>query len=197
MARSATLDPLEKFRFSVSFDAGDGADATTLTRLGFHDVQLPKRATNKIAYREGHYADVNQYSAGLTTFEDITLNRGLLPRVSGANLDNALYEWASSVYVPGTNANDLAAKIDGRPTSTAASSYRKDIRIQMLDREGDIVREWKVFNSWPVNFVPGSDLDASEDGDKSIESLTLAYEDFQEITDSTTPVAVSSSVPTS
>ena len=51
----------------------------------------------------------------------------------------------------------------------------------MLDREGNIARQWIAYNAFPTAFNPGSDLNASEDGEKSLESLTLGYEDFKEI----------------
>ncbi len=185
MARSGASDPLEKFRFIVTL--GTDSEPSSVG-VGFHDVQLPKRATSKIAYREGTYSDGSNYSAGLSTFEDITLSRGLIPRTGGSfsedeKGDNGFYDWVSSVTLPGSIAGSAPGR-KARATDDASNLYRKTVTIVMYNRAGEKARQWEIQEAWPVNFVPGSDLDASEDGEKSIESVTLAYEDFKEVTPS-------------
>jgi phage tail-like protein len=182
MARCSSYDPLEKFRFRLSWTNSDGSETTPSPRAGFHDAQLPKRATTSIIYREGIDPDINQKSAGLSNMEDITLSRGLLPgRTSDGNAPQRdLYLWMSAVHKP-TSGHFKRAGHPGRLPDSAANKYKKDVTIEMLDREGSVARKWVVYNAWPSNFVPGSDLDASDDGEKSLESLTLSYEDFKEI----------------
>lgn len=192
MARSSARDPLEKFRFLIDWTSTNGSEATARSRAGFRDVQMPKRSTTKISYREGNDPDINMISAGLSSFEDITLSRGLVT-LNDAEADE-FYKWMSSVHKPiaghpGTDGE--------REPDAASSEYRKDITITMLDRTGAPARKWKLYNAFPVNFVPGSDLDAGEDGDKSLEQLTLSYEDFQQLepgSDSDTPVEISDSL---
>lgn len=175
MARSSARDPLEKFRFLVDWTSTNGSEVTARSRAGFHDIQMPKRSTSKISYREGNDPDINMISAGLSTMEDISLSRGLV--ALSTQEDNEFYKWMSSVHKP-TAGNP---GVDGsREADAAAEEYRKDVTIRMLDRAGNVVRKWTLYNCFPVNFVPGSDLDASEDGEKSLEQLTLAYEDFKE-----------------
>lgn len=173
MARSAINDPLEKFRFLVDFVLPDGS---VPVRTGFHDIQMPKRTTSKILYREGADADVNSVSAGLHTMEDVVMNRGSLAN-DGA-IANDFLKWASAVHNPTTGQTSYVT-----PTVTAsgANAYRAEVTIKMLDREGQVVRKWKLHQAFPTSFIPGSDLNAGEDGEKSLESMTLAYEDFQEI----------------
>lgn len=175
MARSSVVDPLEKFRFAVSWTAGDGSEGSSLVRLGFHDIQMPKRSTTKINYREGIDPDINQLSPGLSSMEDIVMSRGLI--IEDAN--NEFYKWMTSVHRP-TSGHISRAALAARNPDAAAAEYRKDVTIQMLDREGNAVRQWTLYQAWPMNFVPGSDLNAGEDGEKSLEQLTLAYEDFRE-----------------
>lgn len=179
MARSAVVDPLEKFRFTIEWSNSGSDEATALQRAGFHDVQLPKRNTNEITYREGIDRDIMQKSAGISTFDNIVMSRGLI--AGGAQ---EMYSWMSSVHSPSAGASGAANRAAGdtRPADAAANQYRKDITISQLDREGNIARQWVVYQAFVVNFTPGSDLDASEDGDKSLEQITLAYEDFQELT---------------
>lgn len=191
MARSSIVDPLEKFRFRLSWSVGEGSEATDLVRVGFHDVQMPKKTVNKIEYREGIDPDINQLSAGLVSMEDIILNRGLIAN----DQNNELYKWMSAVQNP-TAGHVARAGLKQRSSNSASNEYKKDVTIEMLDREGGVAAQWTLYNAFPVGFVPGSDLDASEDGDKSLEQLTLAYEDFkQEDPSSNKSVDVSSSIP--
>ena len=185
MARSAANDPLEKFRFIMSWSEGTSSEPTALVRAGFHDVQMPKRTTTKGTYREGNDIDVPQVFPGLSSMEDVVLSRGVISAVA-TNFAAAteLYRWMSAVHKPGTG---IAGYV-GAGTSTSApaaarglNSYRTEITISMLDRQGAVVRRWRLYQAWPTNFTPGSDLNAAEDGDKSMESLTLCFEDFQEL----------------
>lgn len=176
MARSAAVDPLEKFRFQISWSADGDSESTTLVRLGFHDVQMPKRSTTKGTYREGLDPDVPQTFAGLSSMEDVVMSRGAI--INDPN--GELYKWASAVHNPTTGHVGREA-LGARSPDAASNTYRKDVTIDMLDREGNIARRWTIYQAWPSTFNPGSDLNADEDGEKSLESLTLSYEDFQEI----------------
>jgi phage tail-like protein len=189
MARSAISDPLEKFRFIVQWSAT--SEATVLSRAGFHDIQMPKRTTTKIHYREGVDPDISAVSPGLNTMEDIVMSRGLVIQ----DQNNELYKWMSAVHSPTAGSPGALPGASSRVAHAAADNFRKDVTIQMLDREGNVARQWQLFNAWPVHFVSGSDLNAGEDADKSLESLTLAYEDFQEqVVSTTSAVAPSSSL---
>lgn len=190
MARSAAVDPLEKFRFQVSWSADGDSESTALVRLGFHDVQSPKRSTTKGTYREGLDRDVPQLFAGLSQMEDIVMSRGVI--INDAN--GEFYKWASAVHNPSTGAVARDA-LGARPSDAASNNYRKDVTLDILDREGNVARRFTLYQAFPVNFTPSSDLNADEDGEKSLESLTLGYEDFQEIdVASGNPKAVSGSL---
>jgi phage tail-like protein len=175
MARSSIVDPLEKFRFAVSWSIDGESEGTALVRLGFHDIQMPKRSTNEISYREGIDPDINQKAPGLSSMENITMSRGVI--IEDANYE--FYKWMSAVHNP-TTGHEGREALGARRSDAAAAEYRKDVTVQMLDREGNVARQWTLFNAFPVQFTPGSDLNAGEDGEKSMESLTLTYEDFKE-----------------
>jgi phage tail-like protein len=193
MARSSSSDALEKFRFLVDFsfegtntstpnpDTATDANAklNTSVRCGFHDIQMPKRSTNKVMYREGHEAAINTKSAGLSDFEDVVMSRGVIAGDGAAA--NDFLRWCQSVHKPTSGMKGYGAG-EGQSALTQASVlYRGEVTIQMLDRAGTVVRAWKLHQAFPVNFVPGSDLNAGEDGEKSMEALTICYEDFQEM----------------
>ena len=176
MARSSKVDPLEKFRFAVSWSSDAGGEGTGLVRVGFHDIQMPKRSTTKITYREGVDPDINQVAAGLSTMEDVVMSRGVI--IEDAN--GEFYKWMSAIHKP--TAGHIGREALLARGKAGLNDYKKDVTIQLLDREGNVARQWVLYNAFPMNFVPGSDLNASEDGEKSMEALTLAYEDFKELT---------------
>lgn len=185
MARTASSDPLEKFRFEVYLLTSTDASGTQVTdtetlpldpttAIGFATVQLPKLITNKITYREGdNLVNVSALSPGLSSTEDISFTKGVTKGKS------ALYDWASSIHSGGDTTADFNY-IDGNKTATEPDINRKHLRIVMKDRTGKWAKVWDIFNAFPVQFTPGSDLDASADDTKSIESLTVAYESFVE-----------------
>jgi len=176
MARSSVQDPLDKFRFSVEWSSGSSDEGTILVKAGFHDIQMPKRTTNVINYREGVDPDINSKSAGLSSFEDIVMNRGITTDSS-----DEFYKWASAVHNPQqANIPGYGIEKEINPLATA-EAYRKEITIKMYDRSGNVARAWVLLNSFPTGFIPGSDLNAAEDGEKSMEQLTLGYEDFYEV----------------
>lgn len=190
MARSCRVDPLEKFRFQVSWTADGDSESTSLVRLGFHNVQMPKRSTTKGTYREGIDPDIPQLFAGLSNMEDIVMSRGII--IDDQN--NELYKWTSAVHNP-TTGHEPREALAARKSDAAANNYRKDVTIEMLDREGNVARKWTIYNAFPVNFVTASDLNAAEDGEKAMEELTLGYEDFrEESVGSNNPKAVSGSL---
>src|SRR6266478_8449617 len=96
MARSSAVDPMERFRFSISWSSTGGSESTTLVRLGFHDVQMPKRATTKITYREGIDQDINQLAPGLSSMEDVVMSRGVIIE----DVNDEFYKWMSAVHNP-------------------------------------------------------------------------------------------------
>jgi phage tail-like protein len=186
MARSASLDPLEKFRFTVKVISLDLsitglADAAGLidrrisvvSRAGFKEVALPKADINTIVYREN--VDNQRFSKGpgLVKYEPVTLRRGVTE-----NKD--LYEWYRLVN------NDMALlgaaqELTGRTLAPVQNeNFRKEVIISVLDREGNEVKQWMLFNAFPISYKGGNDLDSQTD-EKLIEELTLDYEFFLEL----------------
>jgi phage tail-like protein len=172
-------DPIDKFRFRVSWPAeGDGVNTPASSRAGFQACQMPKRNTSKITYREGIDTDIQFNSAGISTMEDIVLARGLSLGI------NDFYKWAKNVHdgsdrkgKPGETYSPAATN----NTTASRERYRRDVTIQMISRTGEVLKEWKLYNAFPIQFTAGSDLDAAADDSKSIASLTLSYDDFEEV----------------
>ena len=167
MARSSKVDAIEKFRFTISFDG--------LSRAGFHDVSIPKQTTTKGEYREGNAPENVQLFAGLSKMEDVVMSRGLT-----TNQD--FYSWVKLVFDP-EKLPEGQPNVQGTDVVPLgnAEKYRKDLTITLWARTGKPAKQWIIYNAFPVSFQPGSDMNASEDSEKSMEQLTVAYESFIEL----------------
>lgn len=192
MARSSTKDPVEKFRFKVTAITVDasltGAVETIaaisgpnndlkklaiLSRAGFNEVQLPKANVSEIPYREN--LDNQRFSKipGLVKYDPITLRRGV-------TRSRDFYDWYRLVneeLALSSVAQELSK--DAKYTPVQSEMFRKDIIIEVMDRSGQTVKAWYLFNCWPISYKPGNDLSASSD-EKLIEEITLTYEYFLE-----------------
>jgi phage tail-like protein len=199
MARSAKYDPIEKFRFRVrviSLDisataaldisaafaasASDGSarDASrffsVLTRAGFSEIVLPRVSVNEMKYRENLDNARFIKVPGLATHDPVVLRRGVTD-------SRDLYNWYRVVN------NDVlllaAAKeltLDVGTPPLQSDNFRKEVIIEVLDREGNPVKQWMLFNAWPSGYKGGDDLSAESDT-KLVEELTLSYEFFLEL----------------
>lgn len=204
MARSSQEDPVEKFRFRVTviaFDIVSISDSGTdfnvqstletlaglsdanndirknigvVSRAGFQTCGLPKANVGEMTYREN--VDNQRFIKvpGLVKYDPITLSRGVT-----ANRD--LYDWYRLVNeeiallsVANENTKDL------KFSPVQSDKFRKDVIIEVLDRKGNPVKGWYLFNAWPTVYQPGNDLAANSE-EKLIESLTLTYEFFLEL----------------
>jgi len=168
MSRSSKIDAVESFRFLVSFDG--------LTRAGFYEVSSPKSSFSKNEYREGNAPENAQLFAGLMKTDDVTMSRGVT-----TNQD--FYKWAAKVFDPSKLPGGLPAAGQGPDAYLFAGSedYKKDITITLLHRNGQPVKQWVLYNAFPVSFKPGSDMKGLEDSEKSMEELVVAYESFVEL----------------
>lgn len=193
MARSSTSDPIEKFRFRVTviavspnldgivetigaFSSADsiGKNFAVMSRMGFSEVGLPRTTISEIPYRENIDGYRFQKTPGLVRYEPVILKRGVTK-----NRD--FYDWLRLVndelLLLGA-ANELTGDVRKGPRQS--EGFRKDVVIEVLDREGNPIKGWYLFNSWPTSYKPGDDLNASAE-DKLVEELTLTYELFLEL----------------
>lgn len=197
MARSSKEDPVDKFRFRVSVIAvspsltgvvdtlaglipatGDlgklARETRVLLRAGFSSATLPRMNIAEMTYREN--IDGNRFTKypGLSRYEPVILKRGVTK-----NRD--LYDWLRLVN------EELALLVAAQELNKSftkptiqSENFRKDVIIEVLDREGEPVKGWYLINAWPSSYKPGDDLDASAD-QKLVEEITLTYELFLEL----------------
>jgi phage tail-like protein len=104
---------------------------------GVSKVGALKRTTEVVEHREGGDNSTSHKSPGRTKFEPITLERGLTH-------DPAFEAWAD--------------KVGGQ---VSLADFRKDVRLELLNEAGQVVKAWQIFRCWPSAYQAVPDLDAN------------------------------------
>jgi phage tail-like protein len=130
------FDPYKNFKFRVMWDGRYVAAVCRVSGL--------IRTTEVIEHREGGDPSTSRKSTGRTKFEPITLERGLTQ-------DSAFEDWVNLVWRLGA----------GLGSEMSLKDFRKDIRIELLNEAGQIVRAYNVYRCWPSEYHALPDLNAN------------------------------------
>ena len=144
------FDPYKNFKFRVKWDGRYVAGVSKVSAL--------RRTTDVITHREGGDPSTARRSPGQTSFEPITLERGVTH-------DTAFEDWANQAWTSGAG---LGAEV-------ALKEFRKDIILEFYNEAGQLVIAYHVFRCWVSEYQALPALDA--DGDAvAIQSITLQNE---------------------
>ncbi|MEI6513105.1 MAG: phage tail protein [bacterium] len=121
------------------------SEGGTLSVAYFHDCSGLSIEMQAEEYAEG--GGVVHKFPGRVRYSNIILKRGM-------TTDTDLYKW----YMEVLNGN----------------FKRRNVGIQLLDSEGNVVQEWSFLHAFPVKWV-GPDLTANT-GTLAVETLELAHE---------------------
>lgn len=193
MARSSFRDPLEKFRWIVSVPG--------FSKMGFTTTSTPSYAITTRKYKEGgaHYAPKQIIDS--VEYAPVTLTRGATNDTSFNKwatgwvdkvTDNAAFKSSSSLKntdgsinfkavagaVVGAAANSGATPVKSN-SDAAAYEYRRDVKIEHVNRAGQTEVVYMLYGAFPIEYKPASDFDSMGDDTVSIESITLAYDSFE------------------
>jgi phage tail-like protein len=80
--------------------------------------------------------------------------------------DSAFEDWANQVW-----------QLGGQPEARL-KSFRKDIRIELLNEAGQVARAWLLYRCWVSQYQALPDLDANA-GAVAIESITIETEGWE------------------
>jgi phage tail-like protein len=179
--RSSLLtDPIRNFRFLVTFKPHNIAGvpaALANSTLGFVSVSGLAVTTESIPYREGGYNTTVHQIPGMTTFQPVSLQRGVLIGTSQN------WEWMRRLF----------ATVQGGATNVQGESFRCDLEIAVLSHpipgsaggttggvavaaDDHVALRFNVYNAW-VTAVAYSDLNAGENA-LFVESMTVVHEGF-------------------
>lgn len=147
------FDPYKNFKFRVKWDGRYVA--------GVSKVGALTRSTEPIEHREGGDPSTVRTSPGQTSYEPITLERGVTH-------DKAFEQWANKVWNWGS----------GLGAESSLQDFRKDIIIEMYNEAGQLAIAYKVYRCWVSEFTAFPELDASGNA-VAIQSIQLQNEGWE------------------
>jgi len=149
-------DPYKTYRFLVYFGT------STSPVLAVSKVGALKRSSDVIEYKEGGNPVILK-GLGRTKYDAITLERGLTQ-------DRDFVEWANAAQV-----------LDRGAPSTSLKNLRREVRIDLLNEEGQPVWRFNVHRCWVSEYQSLPDLDAGANA-IALEHIKLEHEGWEQDT---------------
>jgi phage tail-like protein len=132
------FDPYKTYRFLVYF----GASTTPVAAVSH--VSALRRSTEVIEYKEGGNPIILK-GVGRTRYDAVTLTRGVTQ-------DMAFIDWANATQ-----------KLDQGAPTTSLADLRQEVRLVLLNEEGQAVHGYILHRAWVSEFQALPDLDAGAD----------------------------------
>jgi phage tail-like protein len=148
-------DPYKTYRFLVYF----GTSTSPVAAVS--KVSALKRSSDAIEYKEGG-SQIILKGLGRTKYEAITLERGVTEDMDFAN-------WANAAQV-----------LDQGSPSTSLANLRQEVRIDLLNEEGQPVWRFLVHRAWVSEYQALPDLDAAANA-IAIEHIKLENEGWEQV----------------
>jgi phage tail-like protein len=145
--RGISADPIRNFKFQVRFAATNGGQA----RSGFSSVKGLKETTEVVDYREGTEPGRPRKLFGQTTFDNVTLERGL-------TTNNEWLLWRRLITNVGnrSSTNGFASEGDasGSAGGTQGNLVRREVSVDLGDFHAEAGPDgawtWTLMESWPT-----------------------------------------------
>jgi phage tail-like protein len=163
------FDPYRNFKFKVKWDGHYVA--------GISKVSALRRTTEMVEHREGGDPSSSRKMPGKTTYEAITLERGVTH-------DTEFEKWANKVWNFGSG---LGAEV-------SLKDFRKDIIIDMFNEAGQKVISYKVYRCWVSEFQALPEMDANGNA-VAIQTIKLENEGWERDYEVTEPAEQSFTEP--
>jgi phage tail-like protein len=147
------FDPYKNFKFRVKWDGRYVAGVSKISAL--------RKRTEVIEHREGGDPSTSRKSPGRTTFEPITLERGVTH-------DPEFEQWANKVWNFGSG---LGAEV-------SLKDFRKDIVIEIYNEAGQMALAYKVYRCWVSEYEALPTLDSDMPA-VAIQKITIVNEGWE------------------
>jgi phage tail-like protein len=147
------FDPYKSFKFRVKWDGRYVAGVSKVTAL--------KRTTEVVKHREGGDPSMVRKSPGQTTYEPITLERGVTH-------DPEFEQWANKVWNYGS----------GLGAEASLKDFRKDVIIEVYNEAGQLALAYRLYRCWASEYQALPALDASTSV-VAIQTLKLENEGWE------------------
>lgn len=158
-ANPRRVDPYKNFRFRVRWDGRVVAAVSKVSAL--------KRTTEVVKHREGNDPSTQHHMPAQSSFEAITLERGV-------TFDTEFESWANLVYDVGSAGFISLAR------------FRKDIILEFCDEAGNVAKAYKVFRCWVSEYQALPELDANANA-VAIEHMKIENEGWERDTSTQEP----------
>jgi len=168
------LTPYANFRFKVKWD--------NTYVLGVSKVGGLSRTTQVISHRSGGDPSSIHLAPGQTTYDPISLERGVTYDPAFEQWANKVYDWANSGSATGQN--------------TSLLDFRKDLTIEVYNEAGQKVIAYNVHKAWVSEFNALPELDGAGNA-LAIQSMVLQHEGWERDTTVTEPDEPSYDLPSS
>jgi phage tail-like protein len=129
------IDLYKNFKFQLAWE-----DGTVVA--GVSKVSALKRTTEVVSHREGGDVSAPRHSPGKSSFEPITVERGVTH-------DPAFEEWANLVY---STSGDAAVSLAG---------YKRNLLLNVFNLQGQVVKSYRIFRAWVSEYTALPELDAN------------------------------------
>jgi len=153
------FDPYKNFKFQVELD--------NRVVAGISKVSAFKRTTEVVKHRSGGENSLDRKSPGRTTYEAITLERGLTH-------DPEFEAWANRVHHYG---GDTLMDLDG---------YKRELTLVLMNERSQPAYRYFIHNCWVSEFTALADLDANANA-VLIETIKLEHEGWERDLDTAEP----------
>ncbi len=163
------FDPYKNFKFRVKWDGRYVAGVSKVSALS--------RSTEPIEHRVGGDPSTVRKSPGQTSYEAVTLERGVTH-------DAEFERWVNRVWNFGS----------GLGGEVSLKDFRKDIIIEVYNEAGQLAIAYKVYRCWPSEYQALPELDASASA-VAIQTLKLENEGWERDYDVTEPTEPSFTEP--
>lgn len=147
------FDPYKNFKFRVKWDGKYVAGISKVSGL--------KRTTEVVEHREGGDPSTSRKSPGRSTFEAVTLERGVTH-------DTEFERWANKVWNFGS----------GLGSESSLKDFRKDLIVEMYNEAGQLAVAYRVYRCWVSEYQALPELDANANA-VAIQSLKLENEGWE------------------
>ena len=155
------FDPYKSYRFLVYFGTSTSPVAL-VSKVG-----AIKRSSEVVEYKSGGDPVIRK-GLGRTKYEAITLERGI-------TMDQDFVNWANASQV-----------LDKGSPSESLSKLRQEVRIDLLNEEGQPVWRFNLHRCWVSEYQALPDLDAGANA-VAIEHIKIENEGWEQDTTLTEP----------
>lgn len=153
------IDPYKNFKFRVLWNKK--------TVAGVSKVSPLKRTTEVVKYRDGGDNSHDHKTPGRTSFDAITIERGITHDVEFEKWANSIHSWSGD------------AKMD-------LVGFKRELTLEILNEKGHVAIRYFLHGCWVSEFTAVPELNANANA-IAIESMKIELEGWERDTDLTEP----------